>query len=395
MKVLMISTDKKILEENSAVRQRMVEYGGLVEELHIVVFAKRKFEIRNSQSETNNKIQISKNTWVYSTDSKSKWAYIGDAVKIGKQIISDTNYKLQNTKYLVTAQDPFETGMVGWRLAKKFNLPLHLQIHTDFLSPYFERESLLNKVRVLMAKFLIKRKQVKCIRVVSERIKNSLLLVTRCPLRIMVLPIFVDVKKIEVAPITVDLHKKYPQFDFIILMASRFSQEKNIPMAIEAMSEVIKKYPKAGLILVGDGPMREALKLQITNYKLQNNIILENWADDLASYYKTANLFLLTSNYEGYGMTVVEAMAAHCAVVMTDVGLAGDILTDEYSGLAVPVDDKEKIVEAILKMIENRALRENMIGSAQKTVDEVVHSKEKYLEDYKKSWEVCLLDKHE
>lgn len=45
MKVLMLSTDQNILKENSPVRQRMIEYGGLAEELHIIVFTRRKFQI--------------------------------------------------------------------------------------------------------------------------------------------------------------------------------------------------------------------------------------------------------------------------------------------------------------------------------------------------------------
>ena len=136
-------------------------------------------------------------------------------------------------------------------------------------------------------------------------------------------------------------------------MASRLTKEKNIGMAIEAMKEVVKERPKTGLIIVGDGPEREALELKTTNYKLKTNIIFENWTDDLASYYKTADLFLLTSNYEGYGRTIIEAMAANCPIVMTDVGLAGEVVKNYYNGIIVPAGDKKEMKEAILRSEEH------------------------------------------
>ncbi|MBI3671782.1 glycosyltransferase family 4 protein, partial [Candidatus Azambacteria bacterium] len=135
--------------------------------------------------------------------------------------------------------------------------------------------------------------------------------------------------------------KKYPQFEKIILMASRLTKEKNIPLAIEAMKEVVKKYPKAGLLIVGDGPEKEKLKAKRST--LNANIIFEDWTDDLASYYKTSDIFLLTSDYEGYGRTIIEALVAGTPVVSTDVGYAreaGVVLT-EHNASSI----SEKIVD--------------------------------------------------
>ncbi|MBU2109665.1 hypothetical protein KKB71_01775, partial [Patescibacteria group bacterium] len=149
MKILSIGTDKNLFYENSEVRQRMIEYGNLVEELHIIMFATQKSEIRSTKSETNSKIKISNNTFVYPTNSGSRWFYVWDAIKIGEEIIG--NWKLEIENSLVTAQDPFECGLAGYRIAKKLKLPLQLQIHTDFLSPYFVQHSMLNRLRVRIA----------------------------------------------------------------------------------------------------------------------------------------------------------------------------------------------------------------------------------------------------
>ena len=345
------------------------------------------------------KFQISNNAFIYPTNSRSRWLYIFDAYKIAKKIIHNSPFIIHNS--LITCQDPFETGLAGWLVAKKFKLPLQLQIHTDVFSPYFRKESFLNKLRVFLAKFLIKR--ANCLRVVSERIKKSVLRVTRYlpaghayrqagrhgGLRVTILPIFVDAKKIQQAPITVDLHRKYPQFDFIILMASRLTKEKNIKMAIEAMREIVKKHPKTGLIIVGSGPEEKNLKSQISNLKINENVKIEPWIDQLISYYKTADLFLLTSNYEGYARTVIEAMAAGCPVIMTDVGIAGELLRNKSNGLVIPVGDVKALCQAMLTLIHDKALRYNLIAAAERGIGHKLITKEQYLKQYLSSWHLC------
>ena len=384
----MISTDRGIFEENSEARRRMIEYGGLAGELHIIIFAKRHLPRatlgkRQGLPLADFSEQISDNVFLYPTNSLSRCLYIFDAIKIGKTIIRNSCDKI-----LVSCQDPFETGLAGYFIAKRGRLPFQLQIHTNFLSPYFKKDSFLNRSRVILAKFLIPR--ASCVRVVSQRIKNSLRAISYQLSAISILPIFVDIEKIKSAPVKVGLREKYPQFDFIILMASRLTKEKNIGMAIEAMREIIKKHPKTGLIIVGSGPEREELKSSVVSRQLSANIIFENWTDDLSSYYKTADLFLLTSNYEGYGRTVIEAMAANCPVIMADVGLAREFVKNYYNGIIVSVGGKKETEEAILKIISDGELRATLIRNAAETAA-AFPNKAEYLRKYKESWENCAL----
>jgi glycosyltransferase involved in cell wall biosynthesis len=335
-KVLMISRDRNIFDENSEARQRMIEYGKLVEKLHIIVLS-RPFKF----------------------------------LKIGGEIKGFN---------LVTTQDSFETGLVGWLAAKIFGARLQLQIHTDFLSKYFWRESLLNKIRVLIAKFLIPRAD--CVRVVSERIKKSLSAISYQLSAVSVLPIWTDVEEIKNASIKINLREKYPQFDFIILMASRFTKEKNISLAIEAMEGIVKKHPKTGLIITGSGSEEKKLKAETRltdgqGYKLKANVIFEPWTDDLASYYKTADLFLLTSNYEGYGRTLIEAAAADCKIISSDVGIASEIL--EKENIFTP-GDKKSLEEKIIKAIS---------GEIKPAKPVKIRTKKEYLEEYGNGWKNC------
>ena len=105
MKILSISTDRKIFEKNSESRERMIEYGKLFDEFHIVVFNK---QITNKASQITNQ-KIAENVWIYPTNSRNKFFYIFDAYKIASEIATNS--------WCVTGQDPYETGFVAWLIA--------------------------------------------------------------------------------------------------------------------------------------------------------------------------------------------------------------------------------------------------------------------------------------
>jgi len=375
MNLLVINLDKKIFSPGSKSLERLKEYSQLVDKIFVIVWTKKPEQ----------PLVFNDKLFIYPTNSCCRLAYFRDTKKISRPILA------ANKIDLIFTQDPFETGLAGWRLAKKNKIKLQLQIHTDFLSPYFWRESLANKLRVCLGKFLIRRADG--FRVVSERIKRSLTALGIIAERIFVLPIFVDIQKFIAAPAAVDLKQKYPQFDFIILMAARLSREKNIGLAIKAMSEIVGQDPKIGLVIVGSGPEKETLKLKTRKLKIGTNVIFESWNDNLAPYYKSANIFLLSSNYEGWGMAVVEAVAAGCPVVMTEVGCAGELIKNEANGLVVPVGECQKMAEAIMKLRIDNQLAARLAEAGRQTVSRLP-GKEAYLALYKKSWEQTINNKN-
>jgi len=265
MNILMISTDRKIFEPESAVRLRMIEYAGLFDRLDIIVFGKRGLSPEP--------IALAVNCRVYSTESPSPLLYIFDAIKIGKKILRD------NSGWIITCQDPFETGLVGWRLSREFGAKLNLQIHTDLMNPYFKRQYVKNRVRVFIAKFLLPKAD--CVRVVSKRIKDSLvgLRLKKLP---TVLPLFLGMDDNLVSPpAQLNLHEKYPRFDFIVLMAARLTEEKNFSVALRAFAKAFRRAPKIGLVIGGEGPERGRVEDLIKKLKLGVSVVMENWVVDL------------------------------------------------------------------------------------------------------------------
>lgn len=367
MNILSISSDRKLFEPGSAVRSRTLEYGRLVNELHIIVFAKRS---RGFGEES-----FPPNIFLYPTNAHTRWGYVPHAIFQARKL------KRRGVHIdVVTTQDPFEAGLAGFFIARLFGAKLHLQVHTDFMSPYFAKESLANRMRVMLAKFLLPRADA--VRVVSERIKKSIHTIVKPSTPITILPIFVDGTVAHDISKKTMLKQKYPQFDFHIVMASRLSTEKNIPLALEAMMDIVKEHHKVGLIIVGAGPEEGYLKHIVQNLGLEQHVVFEGWQEDLFPYLSSANAFLLTSNYEGYGMVVIEALASGCPMVMTDVGCAGEAVHNGENGLVVPVGDREALVRAIKRVV--------MGGVKFNVTPPELPTKEEYLAAYKKSWEATL-----
>ncbi len=379
MRVVMISTDRKIFEEGSAVRARMLEYGAIFGELHVIVLSRHEHKIRDVE-------RLSKNVFAYPTNSSGKLAMVRDAVRIGKAIIKH-DFEAKGSQTVVTSQDPFETGWVGWRLARRTDVPFQVQIHTDFLSPYFGRQSFMNSLRVYLASFILPRAEG--VRVVSEKIQQSMIeRYVRLPQRIDVVPVFVDINKIRQTPRNENLRRRYSRFRKIVLMASRITEEKNISLALRAFAEVVIKHPEAGLLIVGDGPECYTLERLAQELGIRSRVVFEPWRNDVVSLMVAADLYLLTSNYEGYGMALVEATAAGCPVVSTEVGISEKLLSPDAR---VSVNDKNGLAKAVTLMLENNERRGAILRYAKEHLPRVVSkNKEDHLQAIRRTLEQLI-----
>jgi len=103
---------------------------------------------------------------------------------------------------------------------------------------------------------------------------------------------------------------------------------------------------------------------------------------------READIFVLVSNYEGWGRAAVEAMAAGVPVIMTNVGLAGELLRHEYNGLIIPVGDEKALARAVDVLMSDEKLRQKIIANALETV-KYLPSWEEYLNNYIHLWRKC------
>lgn len=367
MNVLMLSIDRKILVTDSQIRGRMVDYGTLVNELHIILFVK----------EETSDFKLSDNVFIHTVFYKGFFsAWFGVRAKV-KQIKSKID--------LVTSQDASEIGFMALSIAKKLKAKAELQIHTDIFSPYFYNESRKNKIRVWLAKRNLKKADN--VRVVSKRVKTEIHSRFGLPYNsVSVLPVFTNVSRGGVR--SDFLQRKYPEFSKFILTISRLEKEKNVLMLIKAMNNIVKRFPKAVLIIVGDGSLKKEYENLVASSGLSANVIFEGWKSDVSEYLKSADMFIHTSNYEGFGMTLVEAAFSGCPIITTNVGLVGDVL-DTESVSVIDVGDMKALISAIERLIKMPEIGSLLARNAKERVS-VLPDKSEYLRLYKENWERCV-----
>lgn len=314
MRILSIGTDRNIFDNGSVARIRHEAYARLLGNLDIVVFSRRAHEVRATQDS---------HLCITSTNSFSRFLYGFDAIFVALRL---------SRPDVVTVQDPFETGLVGLIISRMFRVPLHVQVHTDFTSPAFFRHSFVNRVRYNLAWFVLRR--AVRIRVVLERTKDDIL-ARGVNAPITVLPIFADVA--HLAEIT---RVKHPRFKIALLFIGRLEPEKHPCLAIDALSVVRVAGHDAGLTIVGDGSERALLEQRAHRLGLDRFIEFMSWQKDVAPFLSQADILLVPSRYEGYGLVIVEALAACVPVLATDVGCAreaGAIVTSEKDFIATLV----------------------------------------------------------
>lgn len=142
--------------------------------------------------------------------------------------------------------------------------------------------------------------------------------------------------------------------DFVILYLGRIAKEKNIDFLINNLDGVIKKIPKAKMVIVGDGPdMDRLIKLTIDK-KLDNRVIFTGkvpW-DDVPKYYALADCFVTASTSETQGLTVIEAMGASKPVVAIEDESFLGVITNDKDGCIFK--DEKEYVNKLYKLYKDK-----------------------------------------
>ncbi len=335
MIILSIGTDARVFDENSDVRQRLIAHASLFEEFHVVVMSGHIKDGAKKEVLNNNLILIpfSSRTKVliFLKGLFGSYFYAKKLKKKGKDLY-------------ITSQDPFEVGLISFIISKFLKVKLQLQFHTDCFNVLFIKHNLANYFRTIIARVIVSR--ASSIRVVSERIKSSILSINnKLSNKIFVLPVWTDIEMIKNKEIAKEfnLKTKFPEFSKIILIVARLESEKNIELGIRAFQKMLRFDKNLGLIIAGLGSKESWLKVLVRYLNIGNNVKFIGWVSDTSSLYKTSDVLLVTSFYEGYGLNMVESVACGTSVVSTDVGVAEDV-----GATIVPYDAGQ----IALKMIE-------------------------------------------
>lgn len=133
-----------------------------------------------------------------------------------------------------------------------------------------------------------------------------------------------------------------------IVAAGRLSKQKNHKMMIDAVKEVSKKFADVSLDIYGVGELEQSLNDYIKDSGMERNIRLRGRSSELYNVYKDADLYVMTSDYEGMPNALAEAMAIGLPCVSTDCKTGPcDLIDDGKNGFLVPCNDVETLSQKI------------------------------------------------
>lgn len=370
MKVLAISYGKNFYEPTNAERARVAACAREAGELHAVIFS--------SEGDGFSDQSVNEHFFLYPTNSKHNFGKVVDAIAVGKKIIMSSS---SSQEWVITAQDPFESALVAWRISKATGVPFNIQEHGDFFSTrHWASEPILNKLRGLFGKFILKR--ANSVRVVSERIKKTLIGLGVRTDKIDILSVRTDTTSFTNAKPNTALIPDYDAGKKYILTVARFVPQKNLSLLIKSFSKVQSRFPTAHLLMVGRGKEETELKQLARKMLPADSYTFMSWSEDVPTLMATAHIYALSSNYEGWGRVLIEAQAAGMPIVTTNVGCVGEAVLESGACQVVPVASEPAFVDALVSTLENwTTAKEQALTIKQSTETKAISN-----EAYAKEW---------
>ena len=201
-------------------------------------------------------------------------------------------------------------------------------------------------------------------------------------MREQVVDIFgVEEKRVVVIPNGIDPEDLHPQDESelerlraefaapderLVLLIGRLVYEKGFQLALEAMPRLVREVPGTRFLVAGSGTHEAELRRQATELGLDDHGTFLGWIGDdvLHSLYRIADLCVVPSIYEPFGLVALEAMASGCPCIVADTGGLREVVPHEEAGLRFRPRDPEALGEMVERVLTDSELRARLIAEA-------------------------------
>jgi glycosyltransferase involved in cell wall biosynthesis len=182
--------------------------------------------------------------------------------------------------------------------------------------------------------------------------------------KIRYVPNGIDFSRFEPIPKKDKFQKKFKLKGNIVLYVGRLASNKGLEVLVKSAPAVLKEHPETKFVFVGeDEGMKEILIKQATRLGIQKNLLFTGHIKDeelFLSAFAACSVFVLPSEYEAFGIVLLEAMACKKPVIGTRVGGVPEAIGPEGAGVVVDYDDADALAVEINKLLHDEKLRMKM-----------------------------------
>jgi glycosyltransferase involved in cell wall biosynthesis len=139
----------------------------------------------------------------------------------------------------------------------------------------------------------------------------------------------------------------------VFVNVAHLSHQKNQSLLIDAFSRVVQDFPDSLLLIVGDGELKDELKKRVSAAKIEDKVRFLGLRSDIPDILNASDIFVLSSNWEGFPICIIEAMAAGKPIVATSVGGVPEQISNRENGLLIPPGEQKQLVDAMSYFVSN------------------------------------------
>jgi glycosyltransferase involved in cell wall biosynthesis len=357
VRLLVCSKRIAMLNEGSELQYKLLEWGRIFSEIHVILLTVR----RRSEPLT---LRLSDNVWIHTTSSSGILRSMYDAYHLAEhELMFGDGFRAD----LIIAEDPCESGVVGHLLSRSYERPFQIHLFDDVFDPSFTKEEEHNELRLMVAKYLLKRAQT--VRTASEHLKNRV--IEQYPAlasRTESFPVYHDLSVWRNATVDVNLKERYPQFSFIMLHVTSMRSTSHTREVIDGALPLLRLYPTVGLIVVGSGPYRLALERHVSELGIAGKVLFEPMSDSLISHMKTAQVLIHTSEESEEDTLFLQAASVGLPLILHTSELAEKLFRHGESAFLLPKPDATLITRHLRAFLNDNTARVQMANHAYESV---------------------------
>jgi len=359
-RILFISRDTSLLNPMHQTLDGYMRLSEVFDEVHIVV-------LRTGIAAKKPVLRVADNVWVYIATAAHWWWTPWAAEQI---ITEQLEFASGFRPDLIVARDPFECGFVAARIGKKFSRPTQLHVVEDFTDPAWLAEQAANKWRYRLMRFIVPR--FMSVRTSSDQLRDVLQKKFSNIVDLATLPRFNNYQSLKEAEAVINIKDKYRQFSFIILYVGKLNHTSTLHHAIDAVRFLVQN-PRVGLVVVGDGAARNSFIERTKLLGIHEQVVFERSVEDIVSYYKTADILVVTDTTEAADEIVLSAAAAGTPLLVTPTPLRTDLFEHRQSVLFASDGRVPTITNELQYFLNTPAVHMQLRTAAAKVVSERLH----------------------